>query len=273
MKALKVTSSRAKRPGQVGDDERIAQIRLVRAVFQHRVGVADAREDRRHLAALGELVEDAADDGLERRPDVLLGDEAHLDVELVELAGQPVGARILVAEARRDLEVAVEARNHDQLLVLLRRLRQGVEAGPGGGARGRENPLRLRGLEAVRMGVWNSKKPPSFMRGADRFDHRRAGHDVAVQLVAAKVEEAVGEARLLRVLLLAENRQRQLGCGPEHLHLGRVDLDRTRWQIGVFGSGGRRRTVPSTRTTHSERTVSASPKAGESGSITTWVRP
>ena len=75
------------------------------------------------------------------------------------------------------------------------------------------------------------------MRRRDRVDHRRAGHDVLVQLVAAKVEEAVGEARLLRVLLLAEDRQRQLGCGPEHLHLGRVDLDRTRWQIGVFGSG------------------------------------
>ena len=123
--------------GHVGDDERVAQIRLVRAVFQHRVGVADAREDRRHLAALGELVEDAADDGLERRPDVLLRDEAHLDVELVELAGQAVGARILVAEARRDLEIAVEAGDHDQLLVLLRRLRQGVEAA-GVEARGNE---------------------------------------------------------------------------------------------------------------------------------------
>ena len=54
-------------------------------------------------------------------------DERHLDVELVELAGRPVGARVLVAEAGRDLEVAIEARHHQQLLELLRRLRQRVE--------------------------------------------------------------------------------------------------------------------------------------------------
>ena len=75
----------------------------------------------------GELLEHAGDDRLHGREDVFLLDEAHLDVELVELARQAVGARVLVAEARRDLEVAVEARHHQQLLVLLRRLRQRVE--------------------------------------------------------------------------------------------------------------------------------------------------
>jgi hypothetical protein len=60
--------------------------------------------------------------GLQRGEDVVLGDEAHLQIELVELAGRAVGARILVAEARRDLEIAVEARDHQQLLELLRRL-------------------------------------------------------------------------------------------------------------------------------------------------------
>jgi hypothetical protein len=58
---------------------------------------------------------------------VFLRDEAHLEIELVELARQTVGARVFVAEARRDLEIAVEARHHQQLLVLLRRLRQRVE--------------------------------------------------------------------------------------------------------------------------------------------------
>ena len=58
---------------------------------------------------------------------VLLGDEAHLEIELIELAGRAVGAAVLVAEAGRDLEIAVEARDHQQLLELLRRLRQRVE--------------------------------------------------------------------------------------------------------------------------------------------------
>jgi len=48
--------------------------------------------------------------------------KAHLDIELIELARTAVGARVLVAEARRDLEIAVEARDHDELLELLRRL-------------------------------------------------------------------------------------------------------------------------------------------------------
>src|SRR3546814_7007569 len=60
-------------------------------------------------------------------PHVFLRDEAHLEVELVEFARQPIGARVFVAETRRDLEIAVEARDHQQLLVLLRRLRQRIE--------------------------------------------------------------------------------------------------------------------------------------------------
>src|SRR3546814_9340565 len=38
-----------------------------------------------------------------------------------------LGAGVFVAEAGRDLEIAVETRDHQQLLILLRRLRQGVE--------------------------------------------------------------------------------------------------------------------------------------------------
>ena len=61
-----------------------------------------------------------------RRHDVLVLDERHLDVELGEL-GLAVGAQVLVAEAAGDLEVAVEAGDHQELLVELGRLRQGVE--------------------------------------------------------------------------------------------------------------------------------------------------
>ena len=42
---------------------------------------------------------------------------------------------------------------------------------------------------------------------------------------------------------------------------------------GFSVPAGRLRTLPSTRTTHSERTVSASLKAGESGSTTHCVIP
>jgi hypothetical protein len=51
---------------------------------------------------------------------------AHLHVELVEL-GESVGAAILVAETGRDLEISIEAADHQELLELLRRLRQRVK--------------------------------------------------------------------------------------------------------------------------------------------------
>ena len=50
------------------DPQRIAQVRLVGAVFQHRRVVGDARERRRrHRAALGEFLEHAGDHRLDRR--------------------------------------------------------------------------------------------------------------------------------------------------------------------------------------------------------------
>ena len=63
---------------------------------------------------------------LDELEDVLLLDERHLEVDLRELR-LAVGAQVLVAEAARDLEVALEAGHHQQLLELLRRLRQRVE--------------------------------------------------------------------------------------------------------------------------------------------------
>jgi hypothetical protein len=113
--------------GHVGHLDRVAQIGLVGPVFAHRFDVRDAREFLRHRRAAAELFEQPAQNRLDSIEHVLLGDEAHLKIELIELAGRPVGARVLVAEAGCDLEVAVEARNHDELLELLRRLRQRVE--------------------------------------------------------------------------------------------------------------------------------------------------
>src|SRR5438874_9541152 len=74
-----------------------------------------------------EFFEHAREHRLDRGEDVVLRDEAHFEVELVEFAGRPVSAGILVAEARRNLEIAIETRDHDQLLEHLRRLRERIE--------------------------------------------------------------------------------------------------------------------------------------------------
>ena len=156
--------------GDILHDDRVAQVRLVGAVFAHGLGVGDARPGRgRHRLAAGEFLEHAADDRLHRREHVLLLDEAHLDVELVEFARQAVGARVLVAEAGRDLEIAVEARHHQELLVLLRRLRQRVELARMQ-ARGHEKVARALGARCGqdRRLELEEALPPSSARAANR---------------------------------------------------------------------------------------------------------
>ena len=108
-------------------EDGIAQIGFVRAVFCYGLVIGDERELRRYRLAFAELLEQPAQHRLHGLEHVLLRDEAHLDIELVKFTGRAVGARILVAKAGRDLEVAVEARDHDELFELLRRLRQRVE--------------------------------------------------------------------------------------------------------------------------------------------------
>ncbi len=60
------------------------------------------------------------------REDVLAAREAHLQIDLREFE-LAVGALVFVAEAAGDLEVAVEAGDHQDLLEDLRRLRQRVK--------------------------------------------------------------------------------------------------------------------------------------------------
>ena len=213
-------------------DDRVAQVGLVGAVFGDRLGIGDERKLRRHRLAVGEFLEHAADHRLDRVEHVLLRDEAHLQIELIELAGRAVGARVLVAEAGRDLEIAVEARHHQQLLELLRRLRQRVELAGMQARRHQEvaRAFRRRRRQDRRLEFEEAR---ALHAGADRVDHLRAQHDVVVQVLAAQIEEAVLEPDVLGIFLLAEHRQRQLGRRPQHLDLVDIDLDLAGRQVRV----------------------------------------
>ena len=108
--------------GHIADFDGNAQVGLVVAVFQHRLGKGDMDEflvDR----LVGKLLENAADNRFDGIEHILLLDKAHLEVELVEFARAAVGAAVLVAETGRNLEIAVKSGHHHQLLELLRRLR------------------------------------------------------------------------------------------------------------------------------------------------------
>ena len=82
--------------------------------------VGEARKGRREEGPIGHDGScDLDGHGLDETHHVFLVDEAHLEVELREL-GPAIGAQVLVAEAVCDLEVAVDAADHEQLLELLR---------------------------------------------------------------------------------------------------------------------------------------------------------
>src|SRR3546814_20246534 len=67
----------------VGDDDGIAQVRLVAAVFQHRLVEGDARERTgRDGPALAEFLEEPVQDRLDRGAKILPAAEGHLQAEL-----------------------------------------------------------------------------------------------------------------------------------------------------------------------------------------------
>ena len=165
--------------------------------------------------------------------DLVLRRIGHLDVHLVELAGAAVGARGLVAEAGGDLEVLVEARDHQELLEHLRRLRKGVEHAAVDAARHEvvARALGRGGGQDRRLELVESLLPHLLAEEADDF---RTEDDVLVELLAAKVEEAVLESDILRLvgLFVGDVEGRHLR-GRLHHELVRLDLDLACWQLGI----------------------------------------
>ena len=112
--------------GEVDELHAEARVGLVGAVALHRVEPRHARDRPPAPRHRAHRVGRREHRGRRRGEHVFLVGEGHLDVELHELE-LAVGAEVFVAEATRDLEVAVEAADHQQLLEQLRALRQRVE--------------------------------------------------------------------------------------------------------------------------------------------------
>ena len=111
--------------GEVHELHAEAHIGFIHPEAVHRIVERHAHEWRRDVLTqhvLPEFLQHA----LEQRVDVFARDERGLDVHLRELH-LPIRTQIFVAEAARDLEIFLHSRHHENLLKLLRRLRQRVE--------------------------------------------------------------------------------------------------------------------------------------------------
>ena len=163
----------------------------------------------------------------------LLAREAHLQIDLRELK-LAVGAEILVAEAAGDLEVAVEAADHEDLLEDLRRLRQGVELA-GMDAAGNEEVAGALGCGLGEDGGLDLEKALLAERLADGEGDVVAQTKVTLHLGAAKVDVAILEAGFFVLDGFFRRRERRLAGVVEDEELGGLDFDFAGGHFGVDG--------------------------------------
>src|SRR5207244_6728097 len=126
---------------------------------------------------------------------ILARGKRELEIELAELE-LPIRAQIFVSPGGRDLVVAVEPADHEQLLEELRRLRQREEVAglqPGGDE---EVARTFGGAERHRRGP-DVDEALLLHRAADRGDHRGRKTEVALHPLTTEIEIAVAEPQRL----------------------------------------------------------------------------
>ncbi len=143
--------------------------------------------------------------------DVLRHDERRFNVDLRKLR-LAVGAQIFVAETFRDLKILFHASDHEELFVLLRRLRQRVEFS-------RRDPAR------------HQKIARAFRRALGkngRFDFDKA---LAVEVIARRLCRAMAHPQITR-----ETRPPQIQIAVRHsqIFVLRLGIDRERQRVGAI---------------------------------------
>ena len=218
--------------GELGELERHAQIRLVRSVEQHRVGIGQHRERIRQID-IERLFENGPDQRFHDAADLFLRQKRGLDVDLREFR-LPVGAQVLVPETARDLVIAVEPGDHEQLLEQLRRLRQRVEF-TGMHARGDQVIARSLGGRFGEHRRFDIDKAVLVEEFPDHHGHPIPQHQVFLHRLAPQIEDPMREAhRLGQVFIIQLKRRRDRGiedfqvmCKHLHLACGEIRIDRS----------------------------------------------
>ena len=137
----------------------------------------------------------------------ILGARArHLDIDLAEFR-LAIGAQILVAEASRDLIVAIEAADHQDLFQQLRRLRQRVEL-PGVDAARHQVVARALGRRFEKNRRLDVDEAILIEMAAHRLQRLMASAQIALHLGTAQIEIAVLEPNLFGGRLALGNLKR-----------------------------------------------------------------
>ena len=156
-----------------------AAIGLIAAVSIDRLAISEPLE-RRFDVDVARGLEDRSKHSFRDRENIVGGDEGRFDVDLRELR-LPVRPQIFVAKASRDLEIFFYASDHEQLFVLLRRLRERI---------------KFAGRQTAR----HQKVARAFRRTLRQ--NRRLDFDVAlrIEIIARRFCNAVAHSQIARQL-------------------------------------------------------------------------
>ena len=202
------------------------EVGLVRAEPADGVGVGHPGERGRDLDA-PRVAPDVRDQALDQGVDALLGGERHLDVDLGELR-LAVGAQVLVPKALGDLNVAVQAGHHQDLLVRLRALGECVELTRVDAA-GHQVVARALGRRLHEDGRLDLDEVVRVEVAPGALVQLRPEQEVALQRRLAQVEVTVLQPQLVAGdgrlgVVLGHHERRRVG-DRQHLDAGDVDLD------------------------------------------------
>ena len=218
---------------QLLDLQLVSKIRLVHAVSKHRVRVGDTADGCRHGHAK-HLLPDVGKAAFYDVEHVILGDEGHLEIELGELR-LAVGALVLVPVAAHDLEVAVHAGNHQELLVELRRLRQRVDVArlQPAGNQVITRPFRRTADQNRRLDLDKAFVVEKIPNG---LSHPVSELEIPGHPLPSKIQVTVAKAQLLidRAVFVDGERRRQRAV--EDVDGLRLDFDSTAGELLVLRS-------------------------------------
>ena len=206
-------------------------IGFVATVVFHGIGPRHAQERLVELDT-ADFLEQMLDHALEDIENILLLHKRHFAVDLRKL-GLTVGPQVFVAETLYNLEIAVEARHHQQLLEGLRRLRQRIELARihsrryhkvAGSLGSRLNQYRRLHLEEVQL-----VEITTYLEG-----HLVTQLEIAAYNGTAQVEVTVLHANIVAAIRLVFDGKGRSFCGMEHHQFFGYDFNVARRQIGVL---------------------------------------
>ena len=212
------------------------QVGLVGAVALHGLFIRNMPEGGLgHPLILAEFLKDRHQHRLQCVQHVLLRGEGHFHIQLIELAGSPVGPGILVPEAGGDLEILVKSGGHQQLLELLGSLGQGIKLAGMVPGRHQVIPCALR-RGGGQDGGGNFQEALLGHQLTEPGHHVAPQDDVLFHRRVPQIQEPVLEPGVLVGLLGLVDLEGQavVAALAQHLNVGGLDLDVAGGLLGIL---------------------------------------